>query len=145
MLNSQLINIAYNERTKSVISRIWDEIWNEGKLDACAEVFHADYVGHLPLMTVHGPEEFANLVRMYRQGFPDVHLTVEDYISSGDRVVVRWISRGTHQHELMGVPPSFKPMEVMGISIFRMQDCQVVEEWEGFDTLGMMRQLGAIP
>jgi steroid delta-isomerase-like uncharacterized protein len=145
MLNATLISIAEAERTKSVTSRIWEEIWNLGKLDVCAEVFHKDYVGHLPLMTVHGPEEFANLVRMYRSGFPDVHLTVEDYIAQGDRVVVRWISRGTHQHELMGVPPSGKQMEVMGISIFRMQDCLVIEEWEGFDTLGMMRQLGAIP
>ncbi|MBK8028483.1 MAG: ester cyclase [Chloroflexi bacterium] len=133
------------ERTRALVSRIWDDIWNLGKLEACREVFHQNYVGHLPLMTVHGPDEFANLVRMYRQGFPDVHLTVDDYIASGDRVVVRWTSRGTHEGELMGMAASHKPMVMMGISIFRMQDGLVAEEWEGFDTLGMMKQVGAIP
>ena len=129
----------------AVVSRIWNEIWNTGALEACDEVFTKDYLGHLPIMTIHGPEEFKNLVKVYITAFPDVHLTVEDAFGDGDRVTVRWISRGTHQGAMMGVPPSQKKIEVMGISIFRMAGGQVAEEWEGFDTLGMMQQIGAIP
>ena len=49
-----------------VVSRIWNEIWNKGELDASDEVFTKDYLGHLPIMTVHGPEEF----RESGQGIP---------------------------------------------------------------------------
>lgn len=129
----------------AVVSRIWNEIWNKGRLEASNEVFSKDYLGHLPLMTVHGPEEFKNLVKVYLQAFPDVHLSVEDTFGCGDRVTVCWISRGTHLGEMMGTPPSNKKIEVIGISIFRMAGGQVAEEWEGFDTLGMMQQIGAIP
>jgi steroid delta-isomerase-like uncharacterized protein len=129
----------------AVVSRIWNEIWNKGLLEVSDEVFSKDYLGHLPLMNVHGPEEFKNLVKVYLQAFPDVHLSVEDTFGSGNRVTVRWISRGTHLGEMMGIPPSNNKIEVMGISIFRMTAGQVAEEWEGFDTLGMMQQIGAIP
>ncbi len=129
----------------SVVSRIWNEIWNKGALDVSDDVFTADYLGHLPIMTVHGPEEFKNLVRVYLTAFPDVHLTVEDTFTTGNRVCVRWISRGTHLGSMMGIPPSGNKIEVMGISIFRMAGGKVAEEWEGFDTLGMMQQVGAVP
>jgi steroid delta-isomerase-like uncharacterized protein len=127
------------------VSRIWEEIWNKGELDASDEVFSPDYVGHLPMMEVHGPEQFKQLVAAYRNAYPDVHLTVEDLFVIGDRVAVRWVSRGTHLGEMMGVPPSGNKIEIMGISLFRIANGQVAEEWEGFDTLKMMQQIGAIP
>jgi steroid delta-isomerase-like uncharacterized protein len=140
-----LKEIEHFESNKHVVSRIWDEIWNLGELDACFQVFSADYFGHLPMMDVHGPEEFRKLVRAYRSAYPDVHLTVEDIFGVGDKMAVRWTSRGTHLGEMMGVPPSGNKIEIMGISLFRVQDGKVVEEWEGFDTLTMMQQIGAIP
>lgn len=132
------------ENVKAV-SRIWVEIWNQGLLATCDEVFAPGYIGHLPLMDVKGPEEFKQLVSAYRNAYPDVHLTVEDVFADGDRVAVRWTSRGTHQGSIMGIPPSGNKVEVMGISLFRMANGQVAEEWEGFDTLKMMQQIGAIP
>jgi len=129
----------------AVVSRIWNEIWNKGALEASDEVFTKDYIGHLPIMTVHGPAEFKDMVKVYLMAFPDVHLTVEDTFAIGDWVTVRWTSRGTHHGEMMGIPPRKNKIEMMGISIFRMVAGQVDEEWEGFDTLGMMQQIGAIP
>ena len=143
-LGEQISSESVN-RNLAVVSRIWNEIWNKGILDASDDVFTKDYLGHLPIMTVHGPEEFKNLVKVYLTAFPDVHLTVEDAFGTGDRVTVRWVSRGTHLGTMMGIPPSNNKVEVMGISIFRMEASQVAEEWEGFDTLGMMQQIGAIP
>jgi steroid delta-isomerase-like uncharacterized protein len=96
-------------------------------------------------MIVHGPEEFKNMVQVYLTAFPDVHLTVEDTFAAGDRLAVRWTSRGTHEGVLMGIPPSHNKIEVAGISIFRMVAGKVAEEWESFDALGMMQQIGVIP
>ncbi len=129
---------------KVLVSRIWNEIWNKGDLAVCDVVFSADYVGHLAGMPgpVRGPEAFRQLVLVYRTAFPDVHLTVEDVFAVGDRVAVRWVSRGTHLGPMMGIPPSGRKIEVMGMSLFRIAGHQVAEEWEGFDTLGLMQQLG---
>jgi steroid delta-isomerase-like uncharacterized protein len=133
------------DRNELVVSRIWNEVWNQGLLESCDEIFDSNYVGHLPIMDVHGPEEFKNLVSIYRTAYPDVHLTVEDVFSVGEKMAVRWTSRGTHLGEMMGIPPSNRKIEVMGISIFHLKNGKVMEEWEGFDTLGMMQQIGAIP
>ncbi|MGB8215358.1 MAG: ester cyclase [Anaerolineales bacterium] len=139
----QALSFYSVDKNLAIVSRIWDEIWNKGALEVSDEVFTQDYLGHLPIMTVQGPQEFKNLVKVYLAAFPDVHLSVEDAFGVDDRVTVRWISRGTHMGPMMGIPPSQHKIEVMGISIFRMAEGRVAEEWEGFDTLGMMQQLGA--
>jgi steroid delta-isomerase-like uncharacterized protein len=127
------------------VSRIWDEMWNLGNFDGLNDVFAASYWGHLPMMDVHGPEQFQQLVLAYRTAYPDVHLTIDDIFGSGDRLAVRWTSRGTHLGAMMGMPPSGNKIEIMGISLFRVEKGKVAEEWEGFDTLKMMQQIGAIP
>ena len=134
-----------SEGIRRLVSRIPDEIWNKGELTACDDVFSLDYFGHLPMMDVHGPEQFKQLVGAYRNAYPDVHLSVEDLFIVGDRAAMRWTSRGTHLGEMMGVPPSGNSIEIMGISLFRIENGKVAEEWEGFDTLKMMQQIGAIP
>ena len=126
----------------TVSSRIWNEVWNKGDLAVCDAVFSPHYVGHLPPGLVNGPEEFRQLVQTFRTAFPDVHLTAEDIIPAGEKIVVRWTSRGTHLGPLMGIPPTGRKVEIMGISIFRIADNQVAEEWEQFDMAGMMQQLG---
>ncbi len=138
---------AMSEREEAVVSRIWDEIWNKGAVDVCDEVFAANYEGHLPAMatTVRGPEAFKQLVRAYLTAFPDVHLSVHDVFSVGDRVAVRWSSHGTNTGPFMGMPPTGRRMELPGISIFRMEGDKVAAEWEGFDTLALMQQLGVVP
>ena len=129
---------------KARASRIWDEIWNLGALDVVDEVIAEDYVGYIPAMpdAVRGTDGFKQLIVAYRSAYPDLHVSVEDVIGEGDRVVVRWTSRGTNTGSLMGMPATGRRVEVLGISIFRFEGGKVAEEWEGFDTLGMMRQLG---
>lgn len=61
-----------------------------------------------------------------------------------DKVVTRWTMRGTHQGEFRGITPTGKQITVTGIGIFRFSNGKVVESWDTFDQLGMMRQLGVI-
>jgi len=131
----------------ALVSRIWNEVWNRGELDACDEILAVDYIGYIPGQPepIRGREAFKQMVAAYRAGFPDVHLTVDDVFAEGDRVAVRWMSRGTHTGSLMGIPPTGHAMEVMGISLFQVVDGMVAKEWEGFDTMGMMRQLDMVP
>ncbi|HZF58977.1 MAG TPA: ester cyclase, partial [Rubrobacter sp.] len=67
-------------------------------------------------------------------------------IAESDKVVTRWRMRGTHRGEFGGIAPTGKKLDVTGIAIFRFSDeGKVVESWDNFDQLGMMRQLGVIP
>ena len=132
------------EDNKVLVRRIWEEIWNLGALDVVDEVIAESYVGYIPAMPgpIRGTEGFKQLIVAYRTAYPDVRVTVEDLIAEGDRVVARWTSHGTNTGDLMGMPATGRAVEVPGISIFRIEGGKVAEEWEGFDTLGMMQQLG---
>jgi len=74
--------------------------------------------------------------------FPDLRVTLEDVIPAGDKVVVRWTDRGTHQGEFLGVAPTGRRVTTTGITIFRFAGGKVVEQWTNWDTLSLMSQLG---
>ncbi len=77
--------------------------------------------------------------------FPDLHVTPEDVIAEGDSVVARLTSRGTHQGEFQGIPPTGKQITLTGIEVFRIADGTIAERWGEFDFLGLLQQLGVIP
>jgi steroid delta-isomerase-like uncharacterized protein len=129
------------------LARRWVEILTQGNFDLAEEIYASDFVAHDPTMPedVRGVEGRKEFYSMYRSAFPDADITVEDQVAEGDKVVTRWTGRGTHQGELLGVPPSGNRVEVTGITISRIEGGKVVEEWDNYDALGMMQQIGAIP
>ena len=74
--------------------------------------------------------------------FPDVHLSIDDMIAEGDKVVTRWTMEGTHTGEHKGVHPTNKKVKVWGISIDRIVGGKFVETWERYDTLSFQQQIG---
>jgi steroid delta-isomerase-like uncharacterized protein len=139
---------AVSEENKALIRREVEEVFSaQGDLEVADEIFAPEYVSHDPQSPedVRGPEGAKEFAMMYRNAFPDVQLSIEDQVAEGDKVVTRWIGRGTHQGELMGVAPTGNQVRVAGMTISRIEEGKIVEEWEIYDTLGMMQQLGAIP
>ena len=135
------------EENKATFRRYVEEVGNEGNLDLVDEIFDR-YLSHQPdgRAEERGPEDVKQFMGEFRQAFPDFHTIVEDQIAEGDKVVTRWTMRGTHQGEFRGIAPTGEQIMVTGIGIFRFSDeGKVVESWDNFDQLGMMRQLGAIP
>ncbi len=82
---------------------------------------------------------------MYFAAIPDMHATIDDMVAEGDKVVVRYTVEGTQQGELLGVPPSGKRFQTSGISVYRLAEGKIAEQWEQADLLGLMQQLGVIP
>jgi steroid delta-isomerase-like uncharacterized protein len=76
--------------------------------------------------------------------YPDLDITHEDTLAEGDRVMIRWIMRGTHTGPFMDIPATDKPVTVAGVDIFRIAGGQIVELWQHWDQLGMLQQLGVI-
>ena len=94
---------------------------------------------------MQGLEAYKQFISMYLTAFPDSRFTIEDLIAEGDTVVVRYTVRGTHQGNLMAIPPTGKQASVTAIGIFRIVNGIAVEEWVNMDDLGLLQQLGVIP
>jgi steroid delta-isomerase-like uncharacterized protein len=133
-----------SEENKALARRSW-EIVTEGAQAPLEEVYAADFVFHQPNEDIQGVEGLRRFVSMIFEAFPDFRVTLEDEIAEGDKVVSRWTGQGTHQGELMSIAPTGYQVTITGITIHRIEEGKIVEEWENFDALGMMQQIGAIP
>ena len=137
-----------SEENKALARRSW-EVVTEGSLDtlkdAFAEVYSDDYMLHEAGEDIVGIEGLAQFVSMMRSAFPDLRITVEDDMAEGDKVVTRWTGQGTHQGELRGIAPTGNQVTMTGITIHRIEDTKIVEEWSNWDALGLMQQIGAVP
>ena len=92
---------------------------------------------------VRGPEGVKQWVTAVRSAFPDVHFSIEDLFAAADKVTLRWTVRGTYQGEFLGVAPTGRQITNGGNNILRIADGRIQEEWVNWDTLGMMKQVGA--
>jgi steroid delta-isomerase-like uncharacterized protein len=139
--------LSSTEENKAMQRRLFAEFFSQGKLEVADETFAPDHLYYNPDTPegIRGPEGMKRfVVGTFWGAFPDLQGTVEDQVAEGDKVVMRWTARGTHQGELQGLPPTGKGVRVAGMVISRSAEGKFVESWEVYDTLGMMRQLGLI-
>jgi steroid delta-isomerase-like uncharacterized protein len=135
--------MATDNRVKS--RSIFEEVWNQQKMEKIDELVSADYVHHdVQSPDQKGIEAYKQFVHLYLTAFPDIHFNIEDEISDADTVVIRWTVTGTHNGDLPGLPRTGRPISLTGITIARLSDGKFVESWNNWDALGMMQQLGAI-
>ncbi len=113
---------------------------------AVDEIFDPDMRAGTPMpIEATGPEGVKNVFATLHQTFPDLHISVEDLIAEGDKVVARERITGTQRGSYMGLPATGKQVAYNEITIARFADGRIVEYWGVVDMLSLMRQLGAIP
>ncbi len=137
-----------SEENRALVRRELEEIFNEGKLDLADELLSPDYVVHDSALPepVRGIEGFKRLRARYHSASSDIRTTIDDMIAEDDKVVTRWTTRGTHDNgEMLGVPPTGKQIEVTGITVNRISEGKIAEDWTVWDSLDLLRQLGAVP
>ncbi len=142
MTQEQITSVEQNE---AVVRQVLALI-GERNLDEAFELYALDYMYHGPGgQELRGRDGIRGLWEIWLVGFPDLHTTVEDMVSAGDKVVLRWRIEGTHTGEFMGVAPSNVEITIGITEIFRVANGQLVEAWDQYDGLGLMQQIGAIP
>lgn len=134
-----------SEQNTSLIRRAFEEVYNQGNLDTVDELVSSDFVAHSASQDIHGPAGMKRYVAALREAFPDLHMTIDDQILDGDKVVTRWTARGTHTGPYQGIPPTGRHGTMTGIDIDRIVDGKAVECWTSADELGLLQQLGVIP
>ena len=136
-----------SDANKTIVRRLFEELWNKGNLQLADELFSPTYVHHDPSTpdVGRGPESEKKRATLYRNAFPDLRLTIEDLIAEGETVTARWSCHGTQKGQLGSIAPTGKQFTITGVTIARLAKGKFVEGWVNWDALGMMQQLGVVP
>ncbi len=118
------------------------QAWNEGRPDLLDEVYAPNYRNHFNGETL---DTLKQSVLATRAAFSGFTITIDDQIVEGDRGVTRWTARGVHTGEHLGIPATGRAMEMTGVTIDRVENGRIVDEWARGDDVGLLRQLGVLP
>jgi serine phosphatase RsbU (regulator of sigma subunit) len=130
------------EENKAIFRRYIEEVPNQGNLEVADEIFDR-YLSHQSDGSTleRGPEDVKRFTGEFHSAFPDFHISIEEQIAEGDKVVNRITIQGTHQREFRDMTPTGKEVKIKAVTIFRFsEEGKVVETWDYFDQLRLMRQ-----
>ena len=134
------------EANKRLVRAYVETVFNHQQLERAHEFVAVDYLDHAALPgQAPGLAGAKHKWAMFLAGLPDLRVTIEELVADADKVAVRRSYMGTHQGELLGIPPTGKHVRISGISIFRLAGGKIAEQWEQLDRLALMQQLGALP
>jgi len=118
-----------NSRNKTLMRRIYEEMWNGGKPALAAEIFAQ-------------PEGVHRFVSQFLLSFPDLQHTVLEMIEEGNQVAVRFLARGTHTGQWLQFAPTGRSIEYTGLTLARISEDKIIEHYTWWDKAGLMEQLG---
>ena len=124
----------------------WLDGLNSGNVSIADEVFQPGCVIHIngnPQRDLT-LENFKQMVTGLLVAFPDLHFTINDQFSSGDKVSTRWTAKGTNTGPFGEMPATGRTVEVEGLIIDYMVNGKVAKRWELWDQMAMMQQLGLV-
>jgi len=132
------------EQNKALAKRAFKELLSGGRFELAEQLYAKDFVNH-GLHRDISLEEDQKALKGWHDAFPDLSILPEKLIADGDLVAVYWIARGTNTGTGNGLSATGKKGELSGITIWRIVDGKIKEEWSAFDQLSMMQQLGLLP
>lgn len=130
--------------TGQQLAELFVEMGNTHDPDLVDRFVADDYVNHNDFVA-DGREANRRFWAAFFAGVPDVRVSMADLIVSGDRVVGRFVYRGTHTGDLLGIPATGKPVEMRSIDIWRVADGMFAEHWDELNLMQLFQQLGVLP
>ncbi|HTE85417.1 MAG TPA: ester cyclase [Dehalococcoidia bacterium] len=155
------------EDNKAIVRRVIEELWNEGNPSLFADLFGPE--AHADTTEQHRQNalEMEQMARLYCSALPDHRVTIDDLLADGEKVIVRFTARGTHNGVVQGVagaeaiagirserdpyrtllliPPTGREVTFEGIALFGFSEGKVASFWHLLDELEVLRQVGALP
>jgi steroid delta-isomerase-like uncharacterized protein len=136
-----------SDENKRLAKRFHVDLFEEKDLDVADKILSEDFSVGTPGVPAHwssgreGAKRFASDIAA---AFPDVAFEHHEVLAEGDKVVVRWTLTGTHGGELLGVPPTGKPVKFGGFDLFQIEDGKITKLWQTWDHFGFLVQIGAL-
>ncbi len=110
------------ESNKAFILNHFDEFVNKKNSSIAMVNFSPDFLDHDEMNgPAIGPEAAKKMMEGAYKIWPDLHVSVEDIIAEGDKVMVRNIWRGTFD--------SGKKIEFHGFVLWKIKDGKITERW----------------
>jgi predicted ester cyclase len=141
-MGKEKTNVSAAKENKAIFRRYAEEVGNQHNFEIVDEIFER-YIAHQPDGSTlqRGPQDVKRFTREFHSAFSDFHISIEDQIAEGDKMVSRFTIRGTHQGDFRGMAPTGKEIEIKGVTTFRFSpEGKVVETWDSYDQLSLMRQ-----
>ena len=135
------------EENKAIVRRFLEGIFTQGDPDVVDELAAPGFVVHDPSGEAGDvdAEGVKGSIAWSHGAFPDLRVTIEDQVAEGDKVATRWTVLGTHRGEMMGAAATGNRVTFTGTQTDRISGGKIAESWSNWDTLGMLRQIGAVP
>lgn len=136
------------EQNAALVDRYFNEVLNGRNLSVLAEITTEQVTHRIPTLSkdLKGREATEALIREVHAAFPDLQFEVERQVAEGNKVASRWYMSGTHTGApFLGVPASGNPVKDQGVDLFIFSpEGKIAEIWTNEDSLGLLRQLGAL-
>src|SRR3954467_11159268 len=143
LIGGAIFASSLQDQNKALAKRAFEELLSKGRFELAEELYAKDFVNHGLHRDITLEEDQAAL-KGWHQAFSDLSIVPEKLIAEGHMVAVYWIARGTNTGAGNGLPATGKQVEQSGITIWRIMNGKIKEEWSSFDQLSMMKQLGLL-
>ena len=131
---------------KQILERWIHEVWSGGDFALLDELAAPNFVFRTPGQdAIRGAMGMKQFISIYRTAFPDLSNTIHEQIVAGDMLATRGTARGTHRAPLGPMPASGNLVAVDWVILSKFDGDRIAEQYEIFDALGMMQQIGAVP
>ena len=120
-------------------------VWSDGDISRIDEFYAEDFQADYPMTNWgSGLQGIKDLVLELKAGIPDYCERIDELIDAGDRIIVRLNITGTHTGPLVGLPATGKSFEFRDMTVCRVENGKIVEQWGLSDYLTLYVQLGLI-
>jgi len=137
---------AILQRNRELVTRYFEEVWNQGRLDVLDELMAADYINHSPSTPNPrpGPADLKPIVAEMRRGIPDLRYEILDMVVAADKVAVHLRVTGTHTGMLFKMAPQGGRIDVRQMQFEWIRNGRIVQHWRLTDDLSLLRQIGQL-
>jgi predicted ester cyclase len=120
---------------RAVARMALEQVCARGDMSLALRCYAEDFVDHVGRMKFRGLDGVRRSTELYRMLFDDLAFEVVEQVAEGDQVVSRWVLTGSNRR---------RPIRLWGITISRLRDGRIVEDWSAFDGIELLRALGLV-
>jgi steroid delta-isomerase-like uncharacterized protein len=130
---------------KALVRRYYHEILEQRNTALIDELFSPNFLAYPPLGPASTLDKYKAALAMSHHALTDIHVSIDDQIAEGEKVVTRWHATAVHQGTFAGISATGKTVTASAIHIHRIIDGKIVEFWEQIDLFGLFMQIGSFP